>query len=39
LCTRHTMSEVKEWFSEAGLVVRQECEDFYGITVRGQLQA
>lgn len=39
LCTRHTMSEIKEWFSEAGLVVRQECEDFYGLTVRGQFQA
>lgn len=36
LCTRHTMPEVKGWFEEAGLVVRQECEDFYGITVRGQ---
>lgn len=36
LCTRHTMDEVKGWFAEAGLVVRQECEDFYGITVRGQ---
>lgn len=39
LCTRHTMSEVKGWFEEAGLVVKQECEDFYGITVRGQRAA
>lgn len=36
LCTRHTMSEIKQWFADAGLAVRQECEDFYGITVRGQ---
>ncbi|WP_421954173.1 class I SAM-dependent methyltransferase [Polaromonas sp.] len=39
LCTRHTMPEVKGWFEEAGLVVKQECEDFYGITVRGQRAA
>lgn len=36
LCTRHTMVEVKGWFEDAGLVVQQECEDFYGITVRGR---
>lgn len=36
LCSRHTMPEIKAWFAEAGLLVLQECEDFYGITVRGQ---
>lgn len=36
LCTRHTLMEVKDWFSSAGLEVVQECEDFYGITVRGR---
>lgn len=39
LCTRHTMVEVKGWFEDAGLVVQQECEDFYGITVRGRRSA
>ena len=36
LCTRHTMAEVKGWFADMGLEVQQECEDFYGITVRGK---
>ncbi len=35
LSTRHTLTEVREWFSSAGLKVTREFEDFYGITVRG----
>jgi SAM-dependent methyltransferase len=35
-CTRHTITEVKSWFDEAGLEIVQECEDFYGITMRGK---
>lgn len=36
LCTRHTLSEVKEWFSAAGLSISHHCVDHYGITVRGR---
>lgn len=36
LCTRHTLSEVKEWFSAAGLNISHHCVDHYGITVRGR---
>ena len=35
LCTRHTLEEVQEWFSCAGLEVIHQCVDHYGITVRG----
>jgi SAM-dependent methyltransferase len=35
LCTRHTLPEVLEWFSDAGLRVVHSCVDHYGITVRG----
>lgn len=34
-CTRHTIEEVREWFSEARLRVVHEHVDFYGITMRG----
>lgn len=34
--TRHTMGEVLGWFREAGLEVVQQCEDHYGLTVRGK---
>ena len=33
--SRHTLSEVIEWFTDAGLGVVHKCVDFYGITVRG----
>lgn len=36
LCSRHTLDEVRVWFSKAGLEVVHECVDFYGITVRGR---
>lgn len=36
-CTRHTIDEVRQWFTENGLDITQECVDFYGITVRGKL--
>ncbi len=35
LCTRHTLSEVESWFSDANLRVVQHCVDHYGITMRG----
>ena len=34
LCTRHTIGEVLEWCSEAGLRPVHQCVDHYGITVR-----
>lgn len=37
LCTRHTLDEVREWFSSGGLRIIHEFEDFYGITVRGTI--
>jgi SAM-dependent methyltransferase len=36
LCTRHTIDEIKGWFDDCGLVIMQECVDYYGITVRGK---
>ena len=38
LCTRHTLDEVREWFSSGGLRIIHEFEDFYGITVRGTIK-
>jgi len=35
LSTRHTLDEVREWFSSGGLKIIHESEDFYGITTRG----
>lgn len=35
-CTRHTVEEVRGWFSECGLEVTHECVDHYGITMRGR---
>lgn len=35
LASRHTPDEVEGWFREAGLVIKQRCVDFYGITMRG----
>ncbi|MDB5796423.1 MAG: uncharacterized protein JWP36_325 [Paucimonas sp.] len=36
LCSRHTLGEVLEWFEQAGLEVRHQHVDYYGITVRGK---
>lgn len=36
LSSRHTLEEVRAWFSGSRLDIVQECEDFYGITVRGR---
>ncbi len=35
-CTRHTIEEVREWFTQNGLTITHEFVDFYGITVRGK---
>jgi SAM-dependent methyltransferase len=35
LCSRHTLDEVREWFVNAGLKVKNEYADFYGITMSG----
>jgi SAM-dependent methyltransferase len=35
LSSRHTLSEVRDWFARAGLRIRHEHLDFYGITIRG----
>jgi SAM-dependent methyltransferase len=36
--TRHTLEEVRGWFSRAHLEVIHEKVDFYGITMRGKLK-
>jgi len=36
LSTRHTLEEVREWYTEAGLSLLHEHVDHYGITVRGR---
>ncbi len=36
-CTRHTVEEVREWFSQNGLTITHEFVDFYGITIKGKL--
>lgn len=36
LCTRHTPSEIRGWFEQAGLTVNHEHVDPYGITMRGR---
>jgi SAM-dependent methyltransferase len=35
-CTRHTVEEVREWFTGNGLLITHEFVDFYGITIRGK---
>lgn len=35
-CSRHTIEEVRSWYSQAGLDVVHEFEDEYGITLRGK---
>jgi len=37
IATRHTLEEVRGWFTHAHLEVVHENVDFYGITVRGKL--
>jgi len=36
-CTRHTIEEVRNWFTENRLTITHECVDYYGITVNGKL--
>jgi SAM-dependent methyltransferase len=36
-CTRHTIDEVREWFTQNGLTITHEFVDFYGITIKGKL--
>lgn len=36
LCTRHTLSEVEQWFIKNNLQILHICEDFYGITLHGK---
>lgn len=36
-CTRHTIEEVRTWFTKNGLNITHECVDYYGITVNGKL--
>ncbi|KQW22310.1 hypothetical protein ASC80_02640 [Afipia sp. Root123D2] len=35
-CSRHTLEEVRRWFSDMGLRVLWENQDLYGITMRGR---
>jgi len=35
LCSRHTVEEIRDWFTKAGLRILHEHVDFYGITMRG----
>jgi SAM-dependent methyltransferase len=35
LCSRHTLSEILEWYADSGLTVIHALEDDFGITVRG----
>jgi SAM-dependent methyltransferase len=39
LCSRHTVEEIRGWFSGAGLEQVHEFVDFYGITIRGRKTA
>lgn len=34
-CTRHTLNEVREWFTDNGLKINHEFVDHYGITIKG----
>lgn len=34
-CTRHTIEEVREWYTSENLTIINEVVDFYGITIRG----
>ena len=36
LCSRHTVEEVRQWFSAPGLTIKYEHVDFYGITMSGK---
>lgn len=39
LCTRHTLTEIRGWFTDARLDIQQEHVDPYGITMRGRKPA
>ncbi len=34
-CTRHTLNEIREWFTDNGLKINHEFVDYYGITMKG----
>lgn len=34
-CTRHTLNEIREWYTENGLKINHEFVDYYGITLKG----
>jgi SAM-dependent methyltransferase len=36
-CTRHTLEEIREWYTSAELKIEHKYVDFYGITLRGKL--
>jgi SAM-dependent methyltransferase len=36
LCSRHTLKEVRQWFSDSALSIKHEHVDFYGITMSGR---
>lgn len=38
LCSRHTLPEVRTWFTDLGLKIEHEHVDPYGITMRGRKQ-
>ncbi len=35
-CTRHTVEEIKNWFTESGLQINHVFQDYYGITIKGK---
>jgi len=37
-CTRHTLNEVRNWYTENGLTITHEFVDFYGITINGKVK-
>jgi hypothetical protein len=36
-CTRHTIEEVRDWFTQNNLTIVHEFVDHYGITVSGKM--
>ena len=34
-CTRHTIDEIKDWFTKNDVEITHDLEDFYGITMQG----
>ncbi len=37
-CTRHTLEEIKNWFEESNLTINHAFQDYYGITIKGQIK-